>query len=892
MRINLSRFIALLVFLFLATTSGTQITGRTLDHKAPSRIEERLPDASFHGVYKISDNRYIIVASCDKHLSGQESALLCFLDPPTGRIGVLQPTSDNTFTFGANKSAGGEVVFLKKPDGSIEGLRWRDGTNPQVLAKAINSVSFEEVTFSNRDVKLVGRLTKPRTSGPHPALVMIHGSGNGGRDFAYYSLLATHLATQGVAVLTYDKRGFGASGGSGQNSSLQNLADDAGAAVRYLKQRQDVIADRIGLYGHSQGGFIAPLVSARGTEVAFMCLLAAPAVNTWDQELNEAESDMRGRSFSEEEVAEALKAMRLMFQVVSSGRGMLELHAAVQSARSSRWWGVVELSSSKKDLEQWRLSAYDPRRALEKLKMPVLALFGERDLIVPPRQNVPIWERYLRVAGNKDFTPRLVPAADHGLFLVRGETVGHGVSNESSAGALQLAPGVLDEITSWISRQAGLKVAQSNSDLTTLQQTITSASTGTEIDREKLIGAYAVGLSETVTVFKFGEFLMMEDFTTGRKAGLLPVPERPNVFNLVAHGPTPTPVQVTFEQSSEGTRIILREPAQPERRGQRINLRQEEVEFANGDTRLAGTLITPSTPGPHPAIIFVHGAGPATRLGFVSWAMMFARHGIAALAYDKRGTGKSTGDFRTSTYADLADDVLAGVQQLKRRGNIRGKGIGLLGTSQGPWIIGLAATRETDLAFLISSSGGPVSVAKQETYRRLGLVRDAGHSAEEVKLAELVLNEYFEYLRSGGKDRIAAVKGLWPTYKDEPWFKLLNLPATDPTVGEWPPARRTFAAELSFDSAAHYRQLRLPILALFGAADKLMPTQEIIAAFKTTLPNNGVGQLTVEVFPGADHGFMLPPVSGDIAHVAPGYFDKMIEWVKRQVKVGGVGPIK
>lgn len=880
MRINLSPAFALLVFLFLAVPapSAKHVAGGRWKNTSPGRVAEKLSDARFHGVYEIGANRHIIIASCDKHLSRQQSSLLCFLDPPTGRVGVLQRASDNTFTFGANRSVGGEVVFLEKPDGSVEGLRWQDGASSPVLARATNATGFEEVVFNNRSVKLVGRLTKPRTPGPHPAIVMIHGSGKGGRDYAYYSLLATHLATQGVAVLTYDKRGFGASGGSGQNPNLQDLADDARAAVEYLKRRQDVIADRIGLYGHSQGGFIAPLVPARGTEVAFICLLAAPALHTWDQELNEAESDMRGRGFSEEEVADALKSMRLMFGVVSSGQGLQPLRAAVQVARSSRWWGVVELSSSKKDLKQWRLSAYDPRAALEKLKVPVLALFGERDLIVPPKQNVPMWERYLRVAGNKDFTPRLVPGADHGLFLVRGEIVGHGTSNERSADALQLAPGVLNEITSWIARQAGLKVAQSK--------------LATEIDRETLIGAYAMEVNETVTVFKFGEFLMMEDFTTGRKGGLFPVPERPNVFNLVAHGPKPTPVQVIFEQTSEGPRVILREPAQSDRRGHKINLKQEDVKFANGDTMLAGTLVTPSKPGPHPAIIFVHGSGPATRMAFMSWAMLFARHGIAALAYDKRGTGKSTGDFRTSTFADLADDVLAGVHHLKARGNIRGKAIGLLGTSQGPWIIGLAATREPDLAFLVSSSGGPVTAARQEAYRRLWLVRDAGHSAENVKLAELVLNEYFEYLRSGGKDRVDAVKALWQTHKDQPWFKLLSLPATDPTVGEWPPARRNFAAELFFDSPAHYRQLRLPILALFGEADKIMPPQEAIAAFKTTLPDNGKGQLTVEVFPGADHGFMLPPVPGDIARVAPGYFDKMITWVKRQVKDGGVDPKK
>ena len=880
MHINLNIPTALLIFLFLAVPALTaKDTSRSPGEQSSAGLDEnKQTDARLHGAYDLGAKRYIIVANCDRNLRGQQSTSLCFLNPSTGRLGLLRHVSNNTFAFGANESVG-EVDFLLKADGSVEGLQWRELSGPKVFAKATNIVRSEVVEFRNGNLKLAGRLTRPGTTGPHPAVVMIHGSGKGGRDYAYYSLLATHLTTQGIAVLTYDKRGFGDSEGTGQNASLQDLADDARAAVEYLKRRPDMIADRIGLYGHSQGGFIAPLVPARGTDVAFMCLLAPPALNTWDQELNEAENDMRNRGFSENEVADALKSMRLMFEVVSTGRGLDELRAAVQTARSSAWWGVVELSSSERDLQQWRLTAYDPKAALEKLKVPVLALFGERDLIVPPKQNVPVWENYLRVAGNKDFTPRVVPAADHGLFLA-GAIVGHGATNANSLGAMEFAPGVLDEITFWIARQAGLKIAPSNSKANTLKQTAATK----EINHEKLIGTYAVAVNETVTVYKFGEFLMLEDFTTGRRGGLFPKPDNPVVFKLVANGPTTTPVQAAFEKTTGASLIVLREPGRPERRGRKIDLRQEEVNFANGDTKLAGTLILPAAPGPHPAVVFVHGAGPATRMSFMNWAKLFARHGIAALTYDKRGTGKSTGDFRTSHFDDLASDVLAGVHLLKSRSDIKGKEIGLLGTSQGPWIMGLAAVKEKDLAFLVSSSGGPVTPGIQETFARTWRVRDAGYTVEEVSQAEQVLVAYFDYLRSGGKERVAEVSSLWQAHKDKPWFKLLNLPGSDPTVGEWPPARRSFAAELFFDSAAHYRQLRLPILALFGEADKTMPPQETIAAFEATLPRKGKGQLTVEVFPGADHGFMLPAKSGDIAHVAPGYFDKMIAWVKQRVK--------
>lgn len=882
MKIAICTTLAILTFLFVAGTSSFARTANsTLKGERPGR--RALTGAKFHGVYEIDAAHQLVIANCDQSFRGQGRNLLCFLDPPTGRIGILRRNTDTTFTYGASGPAPGEINFVLRMDGSVKGMRWREGAASPVFANATRSIRFEEITFNNGSVKLAGRLTLPGTEGPHPAVVMIQGSGAGGRDYSYYGLLATYLARQGVAVLTYDKRGYGSSvGASWRDAGFKELADDARAAVNYLKRRPDTIANRIGLYGHSQGGFIAPLVPARGTDVAFICLLAPPATNTWDQELNEAENDMRSRGFSDAEVAEALDSMRLMFRVAATGRELGPLRRAVQKARSAPWWGVVELSSSARDLARWRQNAYDPRAALEKLKMPVLAMFGEFDGVVPPKQNLPLWERYLRAAGNKDFTLRTVPAANHGLLQVQNGAGGHIPSNHSDENPTQLASGVLDDITQWIASRSGLKVSPSEVTATAGQEKTGPASS---LDQQKLIGTYAIGAMETAVVFKFGEFLMLQDFNTGRTGGLFPAPDKPNVYNLVAHGPRTSPVKVAFEHTAEGARIILREPDRPERSGGKIELRQEEVTFRNGDTALAGTLITPASKGPHPAVVFVHGGGAATRRGFLTWAMLFARHGIAALAYDKRGTGKSTGDFRTARYEDLAGDVLAGVRLLKSRADIRQKDIGLLGTSQGPWVMGIAATSEKDLAFLVTSSGGPISPALQETYRRLWLVRDAGHSAEEIKQAEEVLGKYFAYLRSSGKEGATEVSRLWQAHKDKPWFKLLDLPASDPTVGEWPAARRSFAAELYFDSVVHYRELKLPILALFGEADKVVPAQEAIAVFKRTLPEMGKGQLTVEVFPGANHDFTLPPVPGDIPRVAPGYFDKMVSWVKQHVKV-------
>ena len=131
---------------------------------------------------------------------------------------------------------------------------------------------------------------------------------------------------------------------------------------------------------------------------------------------------------------------------------------------------------------------------------------------------------------------------------------------------------------------------------------------------------------------------------------------------------------------------------------------QEEVSFQNGDVSLRGTLSTPATKGLHPALVLIHGSGPARRPGGF-WIPFFARHGIAVLVFDKRGAGESTGDWRKSTYQDLAADALAAVQLLKRQKGIDPKQIGLWGNSEGGWVAPLAASQSTDIAFLIVRSG-------------------------------------------------------------------------------------------------------------------------------------------------------------------------------------------
>ncbi|MCH7778719.1 MAG: alpha/beta fold hydrolase, partial [Gemmatimonadetes bacterium] len=142
----------------------------------------------------------------------------------------------------------------------------------------------EEVTFHNAGITLAGTLTLPESGAPHPAVVMITGSGPQNRDeelfgFKPFHLIADHLTRNGVAVLRYDDRGVGGSTGSVSEATTEDFARDVLAAVDFLKNRSDIDPERIGLIGHSEGGIVAPLASSMSDDVAFMVLMAGTSVS-------------------------------------------------------------------------------------------------------------------------------------------------------------------------------------------------------------------------------------------------------------------------------------------------------------------------------------------------------------------------------------------------------------------------------------------------------------------------------------------------------------------------------------------------------------------------------------------------------------------------------------
>jgi len=308
------------------------------------------------------------------------------------------------------------------------------------------------------DVTLAGTLTLPPGQGPFPAVVLIAGSGPHGRDELIFGhrpflVLADYLTRHGIAVLRYDKRGIGESTVDYATATSVDFASDADAAGHWLAAQPGIDPRRIGLIGHSEGGLIAPMVAARDPSVAFLVLMAGPGVDGARvlAEQGRLISKAMGAKAADIARSSALRetAIAIVRDESNPATRAAKLKAAVSAYGAAHHLSKVDLQRLEAqyapiDSDWFRVFfTYDPAPALRTLRIPVLALIGEKDLQVPPDQNIPALRAAL--ADDPRATVEELPGLNH-LFqtAVTGGVGEYGEIEET------LAPQVLARITDWI----------------------------------------------------------------------------------------------------------------------------------------------------------------------------------------------------------------------------------------------------------------------------------------------------------------------------------------------------------------------------------------------------------------------------------------------------------
>lgn len=327
----------------------------------------------------------------------------------------------------------------------------------------------EDVTFKNSkaDISLAGTLTLPKKKGKYPVVILISGSGPQNRNEELmghkpFLVISDYLTRNGIGVLRYDERGVGESTGDFDAATSADLATDVKSATEYLKSRKEVDKKNIGLIGHSEGGIIAPMVAAESDDIGFIVLLAGTGIPGDELLLMQQELIWRAGGVPESDIDQSIETNKKLFEIIVKSNDLEKLEedltiflTETYEKDSSRIpegatiEGLVEVQISQY-LTPWMqyFIKYDPAPTLEKVDCPVLAINGDKDLQVPPKENLEAIEKALRKGGNDQVTTKELENLNH-LFQ-ESDT---GSLAEYAAIEQTFSPVALEVVLEWIKLQ-------------------------------------------------------------------------------------------------------------------------------------------------------------------------------------------------------------------------------------------------------------------------------------------------------------------------------------------------------------------------------------------------------------------------------------------------------
>lgn len=322
----------------------------------------------------------------------------------------------------------------------------------------------EEVIIKNSKnaLALSGTLSMPSKDGKFPVVILISGSGPQNRDEELmghkpFLVIADFLTKNGFAVLRYDDRGVANSTGNFKTATSADFAEDVESALVFLKNRKEIDKKKIGLIGHSEGGFIAPLVASRNKEVAFIVSLAGPGIPCDELLVLQGALISKASGMQQDEIEKNKKINSGAYEIVKKATSNEQLQKSLTVYFNQKLTdknGSEKESFVQQEVEQlsspWMeyFIKYNPVPALEKVHCPVLALNGSNDLHVPPKENLDAIKKALTKAGNKKVTIKTLPNLNH-LF----QECKTGLPSEYAEIEQTFSPTALNEILNWLKTQ-------------------------------------------------------------------------------------------------------------------------------------------------------------------------------------------------------------------------------------------------------------------------------------------------------------------------------------------------------------------------------------------------------------------------------------------------------
>jgi pimeloyl-ACP methyl ester carboxylesterase len=300
-----------------------------------------------------------------------------------------------------------------------------------------------EITVHAGDVSLAGSVFIPRP--PVAATVLMHpGSGPSDRhNDVFFPPIREHLLDAGIAVCSFDKRGVGGSTGRWEDAGIVEQADDLLAALAGLRS-DAAVPEPVGLFGHSQGGWVVVEAAGRGAEVAFVVANSGPGVTPVEQERHSHRAYLEDHGVADDEMRAAFEPFDELVDALRSGAGYEEVRSRFESEQLPSVYRGRQLVLFPDDERIWsfllRIFDYDPRRALRQIRVPVLALFGADDRVVPVEASVAVYREVVR--------PELLTVA---VFPDAGHRI-------QTGDPPRLADGYLDTLTTFVQHAVADKV--------------------------------------------------------------------------------------------------------------------------------------------------------------------------------------------------------------------------------------------------------------------------------------------------------------------------------------------------------------------------------------------------------------------------------------------------
>jgi pimeloyl-ACP methyl ester carboxylesterase len=314
----------------------------------------------------------------------------------------------------------------------------------------------ENVSYpSAAGVTLAATLTVPSGPGPFPAVVLITGSGPQDRDETLlghktFKVLADHLTRRGIAVLRADDRGTGASTGTFSAATTADFAIDAEAGLTFLSARKDIDTRKLGLVGHSEGGVVAPMIAARNPAVAFIVLMAGSGVPGDQLLVDQSLAIATASGAPAEAVQRAVGPLRQALDLVKAEKDDAILADKLRDPLKQLLPPAQIDARIRSLLSPWYryFLAYDPAPALRRVRCPVLAIGGDKDLQVPSAANLAAIRAALKAGGNTSSQVQEMPGLNH---LFQHATTG--LPGEYARIEETLSPEVLELVAGWVLKQ-------------------------------------------------------------------------------------------------------------------------------------------------------------------------------------------------------------------------------------------------------------------------------------------------------------------------------------------------------------------------------------------------------------------------------------------------------